>query len=251
MFKKVSAILFILISFSTAGFAAENEPWNSAEGLKRLENSQYKNDFYQLANFYQPQENPLFCSIATATMILNAFNYGNIASQKEGEVKRPEGGVFEYHLYSQKGFFNEQTETIKKRATVELKAPAANNQYDAGLTMDAFSKMLSKGHKLKVEVTNIEKNDAATTEKFRELLKKYLAENKHFVAVNFDGKVIGHKTRGHISPVVAFDEKSDSVLVLDAALHKNQWFWAPLPKLLEAMNTKDGDAYRGYLLIGK
>jgi len=230
---------------------SQAEIWNSAEGLKKLERSAFKNDFYQLVNFYQPQENPLFCSIATGTMIRNALNYGNISSQKIGEMTRPDGSVAQYRLYSQDGFFNAKTEEIKKRAIIEFKEPVAGKKdFDAGLTLTDFAEML-KIHGMKIELTRVEKNDVEAAEKFRNILKKILAEEKNFLVLNFDGKVLGKATRGHISPAAAFDEASDSVLVLDVALHKNQWYWVEVVKLVEAMNTKDGEVYRGYLVVGK
>lgn len=251
MFKKFLVVFFL---FANAVFAAgENsqvENWNSAEGLKKLERSKFKNDFYQLVNFYQPQENPLFCSVATATMIRNALNYGNISSQKTGEIRKPDGTISEYHLYAQKDFFNAETEKVKKRAIVEFKEPVAGTEnFDAGFNFADFSKML-RIHGLKIELIYVEKNDEKTTEKFRKVLKKIFVENKKFVVVNFDGKVLGKETRGHVSPVVAYDEETDSVLVLDAALHKNQWYWVEVAKLVAAMNTKDGEDYRGYLVVG-
>ncbi|MBP7709799.1 MAG: hypothetical protein KA100_01860 [Rickettsiales bacterium] len=248
MIKKILLVIFaVFVSFENS--QAQN--WNSAEGLKKLERSQFKNDFYQLANFYQPQENPLFCSIATGTIIRNALNYKNISSQKSGEMTRPDGSVVEYHLYSQDGFFNDKTEKVKKRAVIEFKEPVAGTkEFDAGVTLADFAQML-KIHGMKVELTRVEKNDAEVAEKFRNILKANLAEDKKFLVLNFDGKVLGKATRGHVSPLVAFDEASDSVLVLDVALHKNQWYWVEVSKLIEAMNTKDAANYRGYLVVGK
>ena len=78
MFKKSIVIFFLFTNFSFA-----TEVWNSEEGLKRLSRSQFKNDFYQLVNFFQPQINPIYCGAASSVMILNAFNYGKIASQKK------------------------------------------------------------------------------------------------------------------------------------------------------------------------
>ncbi len=256
---KFLAVFFIALTFSNAVFAAEKntqvEIWNSAEGLKRLERSQFKNDFYQLVNFFQPQENPLYCSVATATIISNALDYGKIASQKNSETRKPQtagGGIIEYRLYSQSTFFNDKTEKVKKRSIVEYREPkAGSTTYDPGFSLGDFATMLSKGHNLKAKVIYANKNDEESIEKFRQVLKKNLIENKFFVAVNFDGQVLEKTTRGHLSPVVAYDEESDSALVMDVALHKNQWYWAKVPKLFEAMNTKDDDIYRGYLVIGR
>ena len=250
MSKKIF-VFFLLISNAVfaAGENSQAQKWNSPEGLKRLERSQFKNDFYQLVNFYQPQENPLFCSIATGTMIRNALNYDNIPSQKEGEVVKPDGTIAEYHLYAQKGFFNRATERVKKRAIIENKETLPDGKtYDAGLSLGDFAKMLGV-HGLEAWPVFAKKNDVKFGQEFREVLKRSLSEQEEFVVVNFDGKVLGKETRGHISPLAAYDEETDSVLVLDVALHKNPWYWIEVSQLLKSMNTKDGNTYRGYLRV--
>jgi hypothetical protein len=260
MIKNLLAF-FLVISFSTAVFADEEnsqvEIWNTSKGLQRLDHSRFKKDFYQLVNFFEPQINPLYCSIATGTILLNALNYGNIPSQKDGEVQKPEvagNNILEFHLYSQNGFLNNKTNKIKKHEVIKYEATTIINDkevYDAGLSMSDFSKMLSKAYNLKVNVTYAKKNNTKSIDTFRQTLKKYLIEDGHFVVVNFDGKILNLATRGHVSPIAAYDEESDSVLVLDVALHKNQWYWAPLEKLYAAMNTMDNENYRGYLLVKK
>ncbi|NBV07253.1 MAG: hypothetical protein EBS06_08505 [Proteobacteria bacterium] len=253
----ISAIFILAISVSAPAFASINESWNSAEGLKRLQRSQFKNDFYQLVNFYQPQINPLYCSIATGVILLNATTEREkIPNQKENQIQKPKalgGGISEFHSYSQLSFLNEQTDKIKKREVINLQAAAGekNNKefFDAGTTLSEFSQILSEVYKFKVQKNYVEKNDEASRQKFRQDLKKYLADSKNFIVVNFDGKIVGNGARGHFSPVVAYDETSDSVFVLDVALHKTNWYWVDLAKLFQAMNSKDGDNYRGYLVV--
>ncbi len=259
MKKNFLAIFIFAIALSSQSFAASNEIWNSSEGLKRLERSQFKNDFYQLVNFYQPQINPLYCGVATGVILLNA-TYGNdeIPSQKENHVEKPAaagGGIAEFRSYSQLSFLNEKTDKIKKREVIGLKVAASVKDgqefFDAGLSLADLAKILSKVYDFEVKVKNVEKNDEESHQKFRKKLKKYLADRKKFVVVNFDGKVVGNHTGGHFSPLAAFDAESDSVLVLDVALHKTTWYWVGVDKLWEAMNTKDGDTYRGYLVVEK
>lgn len=262
MFKKILSVFFIIAIFQSTAFAAEEnsqvENWNSAEGLKRLERSKFKNDFYQLANFYQPQINPLYCSAASGVAILNALYYGNIPSQKELEVTKPEaagGGIIDFPLYSQQTFFNEKTDEIKKREIIDFKEQKqlsdGKKSFDPGLTLDEFSQILYKVYKLKTKVTHVEKDNEKSFEKFRTQLKKVLADDKNFMIVGFDRKTLGQKGDGHFSSVTAYDEESDSVLVFDVALQKYQWFWVPAKTLFAAMNTKDGEVYRGYLVVGR
>jgi hypothetical protein len=34
-------------------------------------------------------------------------------------------------------------------------------------------------------------------------------------------------------------------------LHKNPWYWVDLKEMVTAMNTKDGENFRGYLITKK
>lgn len=255
MFKKIliSILLnFLFISTSLAQDIPRTTTWNSPEGLKKLEDSQFKNDFYQLVNFYQPQENPLFCGIASATIILNALDHGKIVSQKEGEVKRPDSNrIIPYPLYTQQSFFNSQTEKVKKRAIIEYREQNERHGqkfYDPGVSLDDYAALLKKGHGLTIFVHHANTLNQKSIDKFREILKQVLIDDKKFILANFDGKLLGQKTRGHISPLVAYETTSDSVLILDVALHKNKWYWVSVENLYQAMHSQDGDVYRGYLV---
>lgn len=232
--------------------------WNGKEGLQTLENSAYKQDFYQLVNFYQPQANPFYCGIASSVIILNAFKNGEIASQKEIEAIKPQsigGGVIEYKSYSQLNFLNDRTDKIKSQEIIELKKPVKveNDKeiYDPGVTMEQLADILSKVHKLQVKKIYADKNNQKSVDKFRQNLKKYLNDETHFILVNFDGAVLNFNSSGHISPVVAYNEKSDLVMVMDVAAHKRMWYFVKVARLYEAMNTKDGEDFRGYLIVSQ
>lgn len=257
MFRKFLVIISVLTVFlSSPAFAKTDKittVWNSPKGLEMLNESQFKNDFYQLINFFQPQINPLYCSAATGTIILNALYYGDIPSQKSGEVVRPKdlgGQIIQFHSYSQAGFFNNETDFIKQREIIDFKSKVSGkDSYDPGLTLAEFSKILSKVYGLKTEIIYAKKNDEKSLNKFRKNLKRVLSDDKNFIAANFNGKLIGNKTGGHISPIAAYDEKTDSILILDVALHKNLWYFVPVKDFYAAMNSKDGDNFRGYLIV--
>jgi len=235
--------LFIQPSFAV-------EIWNSASGINKLQTSQYKNDFYQLANFYQPQINPLYCAVATATTMINAFNYPNIDNQINHQSINPNGDIIPFNLYSQDDFLNKQTDQIKEKDVIEYKK-AINNQYDPGIGLQDFAKILQKVHKLKAKVYHQQASDDSALQIFRQHLQQHLADQTTFVVANFDGSLIGNKTKGHLSLLAAYNQDSDDVLVLDVALHKNLWYWVNANDLLKAMNSKDGDNYRGYILVSK
>ncbi len=262
LIKPLFILFFLITTLNTGSFAAEPQSivkWNSAIGLERLKTSEYKNDFYQLADYFQPQLDPLYCAIASSVIVLNSIANGEAPSQKEIEVVRPKvlgGNSIEFRSYSQINFLNEKTDKIKDRRIIQLKnvTPETENDaknFDPGLSLGDLKTMLVKAYGLKVKIKYIDNAKTKTLNEFREVVKKTVVDNTHYLLANFDGKVLGLKTGGHMSPIVAYDEASDSLLIMDVAGHKNGWYWAEAADFLKAMNTKDGENYRGYLLISK
>lgn len=257
-------LLLIIFSFNIncyAGFKSDNKniiTFNSDAGIKLLETSRFKNDFYTLINFYQPQINPIYCSAATATTILNALNYNNISNQKHRQILKPlsqGGGVIKYHLYDQEHFFNNKTDKIKNINIINFKIPKKITKnkahYDPGVTLSEFSKILSNIYDLditKKHVTNSSKKDF---NQFKQDLINNLNNKNKFIVANFHGKKLKLKTHGHISPIIAYNEQNNKILIMDVALHKQLWYWADIKKFYNAMKTKDGKNYRGYLIISK
>ena len=264
MLKRSFLTLIILLITTTNGFSDYpikniTTDWNSKKGLEKLYNSQYKNDFYQMADHFQPQINPLYCAIASSVIILNTiYKDKKIISQKELEIKKPKvfgGDIIPFFSYSQLTFLNKKTDKIKDRKIISLQNITKENEnnvknFDAGLSLQQLSGIL-KIYKLKTQVHHVQTINKKSVMKFRKLLKKILIEDKKFLLVNFNGKILGLETGGHISPIVAFDNNSDSVLVMDVAGHQNGWFWVSIINLLKAMNTKDGENYRGYMVVYK
>jgi len=234
------------------------ENWNSEEGEKRLLRARFKTDFFQLANHYQPQIDPLSCGIATSVIVLNALRrpLDKVESQKGLEVLLPKalgGKVIAYPLYSQVTFLNEKTEKVKPKAVIRLKnvdqeGPVNPKEVDPGLTLAQLKKVL-EAYGASVSLRYADREVPAGSVVFRKHLKKVLKDKDHFLIVNFEGKALGAETAGHISPIAAYDDESDSALILDTAGHKNPWVWVQVDHLYQAMKTKDGDKYRGYLIV--
>jgi hypothetical protein len=228
--------------------------WDTEEGKSRLAGSAYKTDFFQLAHNFQPQANPLYCGIASSVIVLNALrlNRNAVPSQESLEVVVPEnlgGGRRPYPAYSQLTLLGERTEAVKPRAVIELKNTGAEgSEIDPGLKL-AQLKGILEAYDTHVDLHYAAADTEAAVAAFREDLKSVLADSVRFVLVNFNGSTIGASTHGHISPVAAYDEKTDSVLLLDVAGYYNPWYWAPVADLYGAMHTLDGNHYRGYLVV--
>lgn len=244
--------------FGPSSFSPKGEVvlvgWNTDEGQSRLAHSAYKTDFLQLVNNFQPQSNPLYCGVASSVIVLNTMrlNRNAVPSQKSMEVEVPKdmgGGLLYYPAYSQLTLLGELTEPVKPRAVVELKNTGEDEgEIDPGLQLSQLKGVFEVyDAKVALHYAKVDSSDAV--EGFREDLKAVLADSERFMIVNFKGRMLGTPTEGHISPVAAYDQKTDSVLLLDVAGHLNPWYWVPVAHLYGAMHTLDGNHYRGYLVV--
>ncbi|MEN8176283.1 MAG: phytochelatin synthase family protein [Pseudomonadota bacterium] len=228
--------------------------WNTPGGQKRLQRARHKQDYFQMAHNFQPQANPLYCGIASSVIVLNSMRLprGSAPSQSEMEVAIPArlgGGRIAYPAYSQQTLLGALTEGVKPREIIEFRNHADEpGKLDPGLTLVQLAGVLET-YDTRVEVHPASDSGAASLDRFRATLQSVLDDRHRFVIVNFHGRTMGAPTDGHISPVAAYDELSDSVLLLDVAGYLNPWYWAPVEHLYGAMHTLDGDQYRGYLVV--
>lgn len=227
--------------------------WNSKEGIERLERTTYKGDFYRLAHHFKPQINPAACGQAAATIVLSAIyelNHKPFPVIEEWPITI-EGKKYplQYRLFNETNFFNHETDKILDRRAISMKVTKADGSFGGGIDIDELQKML-KVHGVKSKLVYVEKYDEKALAKFRDLVKEVVNSDKDFLILNYDHSyksLMG----GHFSPVAAYDEKSDSVLMLDVAAHRNPWIWINLSDIYHAMNTKNyaGTSYRGYLIV--
>ncbi|MFO0696540.1 MAG: phytochelatin synthase family protein [Polyangiales bacterium] len=93
--------------------------------------------------------------------------------------------------------------------------------------------------------------DASSVERLRATLRENLARPDDFLLVNYARASLGQGDTGHISPVSAYDEATDRVLVLDTARYKWPATWIRVPALFRAMDTVDSDGgkRRGWVVV--
>ena len=227
--------------------------WASLNGRQRLLRSKHNNDYFELSSHFQPQLNPLYCGVASSVIVLNSLRLskGTVPSQANIEVTVPKaigGGTLTYPSYSQLTLLGMKTDMIKDRDVIELKAKSEEHQYDPGLTLKQLKGVL-ESYDATVTIHHAESYTDKYIDEFRNTLKNILSDKDHYIIANINGRVYGAATEGHISPLAAYDEISDSILILDVAGYLNPWHWVPVRDLYAAMNTLDGDEYRGYLVI--
>jgi len=173
-------------------------------------------DLEPLRENFQPQQYASYCGVASSVIVLRALGKNDV---------------------TQDNFFTDKTKSI-------------HAQYDTffgGMTLEQLGGLL-RAHTVSANVFHAENS---SVEEFRQLAMKNLNEKDNFVLINYLRKAIQQESGGHISPLAAYDEKSDRFLVLDVAAHKYPPVWVRTSDLFNSMNTTDSDSgkTRGFVLV--
>lgn len=230
-------------------------PFSSPESMARLERSKHKVDFFVLANHYESQSNGGMCGPTTAVIVLNALRVDNASVAKprdwssipeEARARIPKGFDPTFARYTQGTFFDETFTRVKSREAF-YGAPAPGGKRSPGLELRELGAILD-GHGLQVQVRVV---DAKASEAgIKQEIIENLGRSGDYVVANYLRGVLGQKGGGHLSPVAAWDERSDSFLVLDVNANEGKtWAWVPASALVAAMRTPDVRENRGYLLV--
>lgn len=223
-----------IVGFCFASCGAQTLPlpqnlinFNSAEGEKLLLESRALQDYFPLSMQFVTQKNPAYCGVASSVMVLNALAIP--------APQAPEYG--NYRLFTQDNFFNAQTQKVIAAEVVARK----------GMTLEQLGKLL-ESNSVKAEVHH---GGDVTLAQFRRMVVKNLEEPDNFVLVNYLRKAIGQETGGHISPVAAYNKKTDRFLILDVSRYKYPPVWVKAFDLWQAMATVDYESgkTRGFVLV--
>ncbi|MDB9315375.1 phytochelatin synthase family protein [Spirulina sp. CS-785/01] len=116
-----------------------------------------------------------------------------------------------------------------------------------GMTLEELAGLL-ESYPVEAEVYH---GGEVTLEEFRRLIVANLQESDNFVLVNYLRSSMGQERGGHISPVAAYHEGSDRVLILDVARYKYPPVWVSVEDLWRATNTIDSVSgkTRGFVLV--
>ncbi len=248
-------LIIFIINFSTvSAIAAELTDFASPEGIKRLERSQAKADFFPLTNHFEPQENKIFCGLASSAIVLNTLRLGKADTNNPqdnsvlSEADRkylPKGFNPIFERYTQHNLLSPKTkskEEILGKPSVVNGKPVA----DYGLQLNQLAALLSS-HGLSVTAKTA--NETLTDETIRKDLIANLQTAGDYVLVNYSRKTLNQGDLGHISPLGAYDKDSDSFLILDVNPNTSKWVWVTATNLIAAMRTFDTIENRGYILI--
>jgi Phytochelatin synthase len=205
-------------------------PFSSTEGEQLLIDSQARQDYFRLSNQFVTQINQAYCGVASSVMILNAL-----------EIPAPESPQTKpFRAFTQENFFNR--EETKKVVSLDLVSKR-------GMTLAQLGDLLtSHGAKVKVYY-----GSDLDLDRFRSLLRQNLSERDNFAIVNYLRRTIGQERGGHISPIAAYNQRTDRFLILDVSRYKYPPVWVKAVDLWQAIKTMDSASgkTRGFVLVTK
>jgi hypothetical protein len=203
---------------------------DSEEGKHLLFKSEASAAYFPLTEQFVTQNSPAFCGVASLVMVLNALHIPAPAS----------ADLASFNAFDQTNIFNQKTEAAVTRAVVEKQ----------GMTLDQLG-ALAVVSGLKADIHHA---SDSSLDDFRRRAVAYLAADDKYVLVNFLRSAIGEQKNGHISPLAAYDARSDRFLILDVARYKYPPIWVSAKELFGAMDTPDvsnQNRSRGYVEISR
>lgn len=190
--------------------------------------------YWSISPYYLPQLTDASCSLASATMVINALRIPQMqyANQKLATS-------------------NSVVHSTNDSWANDVK------QGGMGVTLDQLGSFLTQAMKTyRILPTNLEVIHATEVKEFATKFHQALLEGEKtgrtFIIVNFDQKFIsGTESIGHFAPVGAYDVNTQRVLIMDPDRELFEPYWVPEHRLLKSMETQDSDAHksRGFIVV--
>jgi len=220
-----TAFFCLLLAFPA--WAVDLVYLNTPAGAERLVAAKFKQHFFFVQPYVESQQNLAFCGPASIASTLNSL-----------DIPRPAAGpLFPYRFFTQENIFTPATQRIKSATQVSL----------SGMTLAEVTAFFNV---LGVKATSYYA-DQLNLDQLRTLIRAALEGPKTRILVNYSRKPLGQAGGGHVSPLGAYDENTDSVLLLDVAKFKYPPVWIALTDLLAAVSTTDTDSgkSRGIVVV--
>lgn len=195
------------------------------EGQRLFGMSQYRASYFAVASYLETEHVQTFCGPASIAAVMNSL-----------DVERPKPRrLYPYGLFTQDEVFTAENQRVKSYDTVERE----------GLTLEELRQFAGN---LGVRVT-AHHGDSFDAAWLRQTMRSGLGDPGRRLIVNYWRQSVGQQGGGHFSPVGAYDEATDRVLVLDVAKYKYPPAWVPLIALHDAMRTIDPASHRARGLV--
>jgi hypothetical protein len=227
-------------------------PFASQEGLTRLSRSDARVDFPELANQFEAQSNGIFCGPTTVAIVLNTlYQHQSNLPREKSRLNQADYQYLPTNFDPTVPRFTQESVIAKGRKTraqVFGEPMAFNGKLvtDFGYQLRQLNQMIqANGAKTEMHVVT----DDMPAAEIRQALVKNLKHKGDYVIVAYKRSAVGQKGGGHISPVAAYDTRSDSFLVMDVNPAKAGWVWMSTKTLIHGMRTLDTIENRGYILV--
>lgn len=234
---KFAVIIFALLSLPRAAhlpLRSDLIGLDTPRGQAALLRSDAINDYFPLSVYFTTQITAAYCGPASISMVLNAL-----------EVPRPADKLTAgLGLWNQKNLFTPRVNAVKPASSI-LAPPFGMNLAELGAVLRA--------HYLKPTVVHAGDTHLA---EFRRFVIEGLKNRNNFILVNYLRSAMGQQTGGHISPIAAYDSRTDRFLILDVARYKYQPVWVYASSLFGSMDTIDSsignnNRTRGYVSVSR
>lgn len=265
----MKTILCLLTIWFGSLSAMANTPltyFDSEAGQKRLEESKHKADFYQLSMNFQWQKNKAFCGVASMAVVMNTLGrrMNEKTAMMEESMSLPESKTSQnsdvkyltlagkpkrnihFKLFDQRNVFDKSPKKLQHTLGKPIKVKCKKEKIkDFGFQLYQLGEAISaNGFKSK----SVSVNKKLQLNEMRSQFKRNLKNKNDFLLVNYKRSEVGQKGGGHISPIGAYHEKSDSFLIMDVSPSR-KWLWVKAQDLYNSMNTFDTCENRGFVEI--
>ena len=179
--------------------------------------------FLSLMCQFRTQDEPAYCGVSTLVMTLNALSVDPGIAWK---------GVWRWW------------DEAKLDCCIDL-----DDVKKVGITLDEFA-CLAKCQGLRV--TARRPSESASCAQFRDDVRKAISSGgTSIIDVSYDRSALGQAGSGHFSPLGAYHESTDSVLVLDVARFKYPPHWVGVERMYDAMLRcdKSTEKPRGWVML--
>ncbi len=192
--------------------------------------------YWQISPYYISQLTDSSCSLASATMIVNA-----VRSSQKFAANQP--------LVTQNDLLHRVNDIDWIKGVREG---------GDGVTLDQLSLLMTKAleaygvHNFTIQVVHLKRDSKKNESMLHQTLVEMEKTGKTFMIANFNQKFFtGAMSVGHFAPVGAYDLQMRRVLIMDPYRQFYEPYWVPEKLFLESMATIDNKAgrHRGYLLV--
>jgi hypothetical protein len=226
----VSLMCLVVTGYSNAAAPDHVIYLTEPAGAKLFKSAKVKDQFWSLTRNFESEQIRTFCGVASSVIVLNAL-------WDARKVVPPYSPYIASCLtFDQRNIF--RTEPSKPVPRI----------MGSGMKLDQLKELLEQWG-VTVEVYHA---DQSSAKDFRRRAVDALKTKDRFVIVNYDRATEHQEGRGHISPLAAYDLKSDRFLILDVARYKYPPSWAKADQLWDAMNTDDTEKptqKRGFVIV--